>query len=154
MFRVENTFGFILRWPDGISCREYNGETKSVKRIQSMKENGGVCLLHEFRSENSASLRRVTPSTQVGRLSESHFEICFQLTQFPGKMAMEPKGERVGALEDVSTIVCAHLQFTNARQLKAAEGKRLGGKYRGTTMETNKERVESQLVEKFSQVHG
>ena len=67
---------------------------------------------------------------------------------------MEPKGERVGALEDVSTIDCAHLQFTNARQLKAAEGKRLGGKYRGTTMETNKERVESQLVEKFSQVHG
>ena len=43
MFGVENTFGFILRWPGGISCKENNGETKSVKRIQSMKENGGVC---------------------------------------------------------------------------------------------------------------
>ena len=39
-------------------------------------------------------------------------------------MAMEPGGERVGALEDVSTMVCAHLPFTNARQLKVAEGKR------------------------------
>ena len=63
---------------------------------------------------------------------------------------MEPKGERVGALEGVSTIVCAHLQFTNTRQLKAAEGKRFWGEYRGTTMETNKEKVESQLVQKFS----
>ena len=31
-----------------------------------------------------------------------HFDIGFQLTQFPGKMVMEPKGEMVGALEDVS----------------------------------------------------
>ena len=35
--------------------------------------------LHEFRSENGASLRRITPSTQVGRLSESHSDIGFQL---------------------------------------------------------------------------
>ena len=40
---------------------------------------------------------------------------------------MEPKGEMVGALEDVSKRVCAHLQFMNARQLNAAEGKRFGG---------------------------
>ena len=46
---VENTFGFILRWPGGfdqnktggdsvkpggVSGSEYSGETKSVKRIQ------------------------------------------------------------------------------------------------------------------------
>ena len=40
---------------------------------------------------------------------------------------MEPKGERVGALEDVSKMVCAHLQFTNAQLLKVAEGKSLRG---------------------------
>ena len=39
--------------------------------------------LHEFRNENGASLRRITPSTQVGRLSGSHSDIGFQLAQFP-----------------------------------------------------------------------
>ena len=58
--------------------------------------------LHDFRNDHSASLRRITPSTHVGRLSGSHFDIGFQLTQFPGKMVMEPKGEMVGAHEDVS----------------------------------------------------
>ena len=52
-------------------------------------------LLHEFRSGNGASLRRITPSTQVGRLSESHSDIGFQLTQFPsGRKAKERKGDR------------------------------------------------------------
>ena len=52
-------------------------------------------LLHEFRSGNGASLRRITPSTQVGRLSESHSDIGFQLTQFPsGRNAKERKGDR------------------------------------------------------------
>ena len=39
--------------------------------------------LHEFRNENGASLRRITPSTQVGRLSGSHSDIDFQVAQFP-----------------------------------------------------------------------
>ena len=33
--------------------------------------------------------------------SHRHFDIGFQLIQFPGKMVMEPKGEMVGALEGV-----------------------------------------------------
>ena len=33
----------------------------------------------------------------------THSDIGLQLTQFPGKMAMEPKDERVGALEGVLT---------------------------------------------------
>ena len=46
----------------------HEGENKSsVKRIQGMWKRWS--LLHEFRSENGASLRRITPSTQVGRLS-------------------------------------------------------------------------------------
>ena len=59
--------------------------------------------LHDFQREFSAPLKGITPSAQVGRLSGSHSDIGFQLTQLPGKMVMEPKGEKVGALEDVST---------------------------------------------------
>ena len=33
----------------------------------------------------------------------THSDIGLQVTQFPGQMAMEPKGERVGALEGVLT---------------------------------------------------
>ena len=90
-----------FRKPDGIKFSKSSSETKAVKIIQREVENGGVRYTHNFRNENSASLRRITPSTQVGRLSESHSDIGLQLTQFPGKMAMEPKGERVGALEGV-----------------------------------------------------
>ena len=35
--------------------------------------------LHEFRSENGASLRRITLSTHVGRLSRSHSDIGFSV---------------------------------------------------------------------------
>ena len=50
---------------------------------------------NDFRSENSASLRRITPSAQVGRLSGSHSDIGLQLTQFPGgRKVREPQGER------------------------------------------------------------
>ena len=38
---------------------------------------------NDFRYENGASLRRITPSTQVGRLSGSHSDIGLLLTQFP-----------------------------------------------------------------------
>ena len=82
----------VFRKPDGIKFSKSSSETKAVKKIQREVENGGV-QLHDFRNENSASLRRITPSTQVGRLSESHSDIGLQLTQFPEKMAMEPKGE-------------------------------------------------------------
>ena len=36
-----------------------------------------------FQNGNGASFRRVTPSTQVGRLSGSHSDTGFQLTQLP-----------------------------------------------------------------------
>ena len=45
----------------------------------------------------------------------THFDIGFQLTQFPGKMAMEPKGEMVGALEDVLTSgLCTSAELATA----------------------------------------
>ena len=66
-----------FREPGGVKCREYKGETKSVKRIKSKVETVKSV------SESSASLRRITPSAQVGRLSESHSDIGFQLIQFP-----------------------------------------------------------------------
>ena len=40
---------------------------------------------------------------KVNIFTPTHSDIGLQLTQFPGKMAMEPKGERVGALEGVLT---------------------------------------------------
>ena len=36
-------------------------------------------------------------------MARTHSDIGLRLTQFPGKIAMEPKGERVGALEGVLT---------------------------------------------------
>ena len=55
---------------------------------------------NDFRYGIGASLRRITPSAQVGRLSGSHSDIGFQLaaSSIPRKMAMERKGERVSAL--------------------------------------------------------
>ena len=86
-----------------------------------------------FRHVNSASLRRITPSTHVGRLSGLHFDIGFQLTQFPGKMVMERHGERSDELKMFEQIVSAHLQVTrtavssNQRGCTSAVGKEFGG---------------------------
>ena len=84
-----------------------------------------MILLYEFRSESSASLRRITPSTQVGWLSESHSDSGFQLTQFPGKMAMERKGGRVSALGMLNKVFCmtaAGQQWKSAHQLEKGLG--------------------------------
>ena len=58
----------------------------------------------------------------------THSEIGFQLTQFPGEMAMEPKGARVGATELFKKLF-THLQNTaERRRLKAAVGNLFEGK--------------------------
>ena len=49
----------------------------------------GKIPLHDFQHEFSAPLTGITPSTQVGRLSGSHSDIGFQLTQFPGGRKVE-----------------------------------------------------------------
>ena len=51
----------------------------------------------DFQYEFSASLRRITPSTRVGRLSGSHFELGFSVSSIAtmGRKAMEQQGERV-----------------------------------------------------------
>ena len=40
---------------------------------------------NDFLYESRPSLRRITPSTQVGRLSDSHSDIGLLLTQFPNR---------------------------------------------------------------------
>ena len=85
--------------------------------------NGEVCYTNS--GVKAASLRRITPSTQVGRLSESHTDIGFQLTQFPGKMAMERKGGRVSALGMLNKVCCmtaAGQQWKSAHQLEKGLG--------------------------------
>ena len=72
-----------------------------------------------FRYVNSASLRRITPSTHVGRLSGSHFDFGFQLTQLPGKMVMERHGEKSVNVEMFEQKVYAHL-LNSRRQRTAA----------------------------------
>ena len=65
----------------------------SVKRIQGVVERENP--LHDFQHEFSAPVTGITPSTQVGRLSGSHSDIGFLLTQFPGgRKAKERKGDR------------------------------------------------------------
>ena len=66
---------------------------QSPLRIQGMKDPKS--LLHDFQHEFSAPVTGITPSTQVGRLSGSHSDIGFLLTQFPGgRKAKERKGDR------------------------------------------------------------
>ena len=54
----------------------------------------------DFRYDFSASFRRVTPSTRVGRLSGPHFELGFQLDSIAtlGRKAVEQHGEKSGNL--------------------------------------------------------
>ena len=44
-----------------------------------------ISRLHNFLYGFGAPVTGITPSTQVGRLSGSHSDIGFQLTQFPGE---------------------------------------------------------------------
>ena len=86
--------------------------------------------LHEFRNENGASLRRITPSTQVGRLSASHSDIGFRLTQFPGgKKVRERQGEKVRALvlfeQSVDRSAVASICATQLHEKAAKEKKGL-----------------------------
>ena len=57
-----------------------------------------VCL---SASPAGSKERDVQGTTQANH-THTHSDIGFQFVQFPGKKAMEPKGEKVGALEDVS----------------------------------------------------
>ena len=53
-------------------------------RESNVSRNEGNRLT-ALRYEDGAPLREITPSAQVGQLSESHSDIGFQLTQFPGE---------------------------------------------------------------------
>ena len=55
----------------------------------------------EIQSGFGASFRRVTPSTHVGRLSESHFELGFSVNAIAtlGRKAIEQHGEKSDNLE-------------------------------------------------------
>ena len=79
-----------------------------------------------FRHVNGASLRRITPSTHVGRLSGSHFDIGFQLTQFPGKKVMERQGGEVGENRMVEQCLQWDTQARLQSGCKSAVGKGLG----------------------------
>ena len=57
---------------------------------QSPLRESNVCRTEEgqlvvIQNEDSAPLREITPSAQVGRLSGSHSDVGFQLTKFPGE---------------------------------------------------------------------
>ena len=73
--------------------------------------------LHDFRSEFSAPVTGITPSTQVGRLSGSHFDIGFQLAQLPGRNGKAKRLARTVWLNNVCNL-------THKRGCKAAVGKK------------------------------
>ena len=83
MFGVETAFGFILR----TSPAAIGAVNPVVKRSQLRKSKERkirkVCYTISFQHDFSAPVTGITPSTQVGRLSGSHFDIGFRLTQFP-----------------------------------------------------------------------
>ena len=64
-----------------------------VEKVETVIKNGNDDCPNGF----SAPMKGVTPSTQVGRLSGSHSDIGFQLTQFPGKM--DANGKAAGSVE-------------------------------------------------------
>ena len=54
-----------------------------MEEMTVIHDETAIIQENDFRSENSASVRRITPRTQVGRLSGSHSDIGLLLTQFP-----------------------------------------------------------------------
>ena len=74
----------------------------------------------DFQYDFGASFRRVTPSTQVGRLSGPHFELDFQLDSIAtmGRMAMERKGAGVSKtvlLNNVSENAQVKVAFSSCK---------------------------------------
>ena len=109
--------------------------------------------LHGFQHGFSAPVTGITPSTQVGRLSGSHSDIGFLLINSQVEKGEGTARRKVQEFEDVSTMVWCTSAVHERAAAESGRRRRFRGKYRGTTMETNKERVESQLVEQFLQVH-
>ena len=88
--------------------------------------------MEQRRYVNCASLRRITPSTHVERLSGSHFDIGFQLAQLPGqRKVVEPKGgksEELKVFEQMFLASCKTKRSQKrAAQLQERDGKGLGG---------------------------
>ena len=74
------------------AARETVNSVMKVRKEKSVEE---VSRLHDFQHEFSAPVTRITPSAQVGRLSGSHSDIGFLLTQFPrGRKAKERQGAK------------------------------------------------------------
>ena len=101
----------------------------------------------------------------VGIGVDTHFDIGFQLDSVAtmGRKAVERQGDWVRSLEMLNIVPLALLNNTAHQRTigGAAAGEEMGrvglwevyGSIMKTTMETNKGRVESQRVKKFSQVH-
>ena len=87
---------------------------------------------NDFRYESSASLRRTTPSTQVGRLSGSHSDIGLLFTQFPGGRKVENRKVKRSARKVRFNLVfnCTRKKIGHSARLqvccKSAVGKGLG----------------------------
>ena len=62
-----------------------------------------ISRLHNFLYGFGAPVTGITPSTQVGRLSGSHSDIGFQLTQFPRR---EKEGEGNGRVKKSAQLYC------------------------------------------------
>ena len=80
-------FRFLARrlWYHVVRARRLLSQLIQLRKGGRQGAVDEVNLLHDFRSEFSAPVTGITPSTQVGRLSGSHFDIGFQLAQFPGR---------------------------------------------------------------------
>ena len=61
--------------------------------------------MDDFLCENGAPVTGITLSTRVGRLSETHSDIGFQLHSIPrSKMVRERHGEKVSSLERLNKL--------------------------------------------------
>ena len=87
---------------------------------------------NDFRYESSASLRTITPSTQVGRLSGSHSDMGLLFTQFPGGRKVENRKVKRSARKVWFNLVfnCTRKKIGHSARLqvccKSAAGKGLG----------------------------
>ena len=106
----------------------------------------------------SAPVTGITLCTHLGRHSGTHFDIGLAvITQFPGRKGRWNRKVARSAEKYCLTKVYAHLQLTTRRWRNERRGSSAGkgfGEDRARTMNQKNGEVESQLSQKFSQVHS
>ena len=103
-----------------------------------------VALFKPFDASNPPPVPRRHVHPLRSSEKKTHFDIGFQLTQFPGKVVLEPKGEKVGALEVFNTMFTC-LQWRVSRGARRTTEERFKGGSMRTAMNQKAEKEGNSL---------